>query len=499
MSQMITVLYDCRSKQEYIYRTNKIREIAGGSALLANVYNLFIEKCMENNIKIDSNWKEKKFSMHEFENSSFDGIVVYEGGGNLYVIFKYKEIYLEANKIFSKMLLKDTYSISVIASCVETTDNFNADKKKLYEMNRYQKNLGINSIPCNSLPFTQLDKNTWMPVVKKESKSGNINMLSYESQKKLEAYKKYCSVDEVNQSENLDSLVWEKGEESLLAVIYIDGNAMGAKIKNLTKEINDYNKCVDKYREFSCSTDKIYVKEPIKAIENFLGEKRKISMEREFKKKDKDKNYKIKTQLNKYRKIISGGDEITLICNARDAKDIVIEYFNSLSKHEGHASCAGVAIFHSHDPFSEIYKIAEACCEQGKEKTRFSGSKDNYIDFHYCHSGITNDLEKIRENQEKDLTLRPYKLEDFKKFCDYGNSISEIGRQNIKTLRDSYFEGESHFQFEIERIISRYPNGKFKKLCEDFRDTKEFGKLIYDVSLVYDLWFADEEELDEAN
>ena len=94
MSQMITVLYDCRSKQEYIYRTNKIREIAGGSALLANVYNLFIEKCMENNIKIDSNWKEKKFSMHEFENSSFDGIVVYEGGGNLYVIFKYKEIYI---------------------------------------------------------------------------------------------------------------------------------------------------------------------------------------------------------------------------------------------------------------------------------------------------------------------------------------------------------------------------------------------------------------------
>ena len=35
---MITAIYDCRSKQEYIYRTNKIREIAGASKLLADVF-----------------------------------------------------------------------------------------------------------------------------------------------------------------------------------------------------------------------------------------------------------------------------------------------------------------------------------------------------------------------------------------------------------------------------------------------------------------------------
>ena len=33
----VTALYDCSSKQEYIYRTNRIREISGGSELLANV------------------------------------------------------------------------------------------------------------------------------------------------------------------------------------------------------------------------------------------------------------------------------------------------------------------------------------------------------------------------------------------------------------------------------------------------------------------------------
>lgn len=39
----VTALYDCRSKQEYIYRTNRIREISGGSELLANVYGMFFE------------------------------------------------------------------------------------------------------------------------------------------------------------------------------------------------------------------------------------------------------------------------------------------------------------------------------------------------------------------------------------------------------------------------------------------------------------------------
>ena len=47
---MITAIYDCRSKQEYIYRTNKIREIAGASRLLADVYSILLN---ETGLKID--------------------------------------------------------------------------------------------------------------------------------------------------------------------------------------------------------------------------------------------------------------------------------------------------------------------------------------------------------------------------------------------------------------------------------------------------------------
>ena len=53
MKGMVTALYDCRSKQEYIYRTNKVKEIAGASALLEKVYERFYKKCSGYDIKID--------------------------------------------------------------------------------------------------------------------------------------------------------------------------------------------------------------------------------------------------------------------------------------------------------------------------------------------------------------------------------------------------------------------------------------------------------------
>ena len=478
LSELVTALYDCRSKQEYIYRTNKVKEIAGGSALLAHVYEMFYDKCRENGIALETDWRTKKFVKKGFESSADDGIVIYEGGGNLYMMFKTRDIYLKANKLFSKMLLDESYTISVIASCVDSTDNFNNDRKALYIENTRQKNMGTYTVPCNALPFTQLDRNTWQPVVKKEKGKD----ISKEAVLKRAAYKKYCKHDEEINSEVLDSLVWDKGEESLLAVIYIDGNAMGKKIKALTEGIDDYDKCVEKLRSFSLDTDSIYVEKPLKAINECL------------KKKRTDEGIPADSQLHKYRKVVGGGDEITIICNARDAKDIVLEYFKSLNSNntdaEHHASCAGIAIFHSHDPFSEIYKIAEACCEMGKKATR-PESRDNYIDFHYCHSGIVNELEVIREKQEKDFTARPYKLEDFEDFCNKAKALSEIGRQNIKTLRDNIFMGDSYFEFEIMRILSNTKLSNFKKLNDEYENDRDgFKKLIYDISLVYDLWFA---------
>lgn len=477
---MVTALYDCRSKQEYIYRTNQICEISGASILLSKVYDMFIAEAEKNGIKIKNSWEKDhqngiKFDTSVFAKSELDGEVIYSGGGNLNVIYKDRATFVRANQIFSKMLLDKTYSINMIAVCTETTDNFNNDRKELYRLNRLEKNQGTFSAPCNVLPITKIDRNTFMPICKKEYDNNKFSEFTLESLHKSDAFKNESSEKDTR---SLNYLTDKNGDNKILAAIYIDGNDMGNKIKACTEGKDDYTECVNALREFSLNTDKYFVDEPLKAIKELLD------------KKD-----------SKFRKIIGGGDEITIVCRAEDAIDIVSKYFEVLEKTTPlvagikNASCAGIAFFHSHMPFADVYHIAESCCESGKEKTRISGSTKSYIDFHYCSSSITNDLDTIRSEQDGKFTLRPYSTEDFKEFVKVGNILKGIGRGNVKALSEAIVKGNSYFQFETERIKSR-GNSDFIDLIKEHGSCEDkLKRLIYDVSVVYDLWFAKEENV----
>ncbi len=490
---MITAIYDCRSKQEYIYRTNKIREISGASKLLSNVYGILIN---QTSLKINNTWKDdtkngKAFRKEDLIGSEFDGTVIYEGGGNLYVLFKDKKTYVKANMEFSRKLIDKTYSVSVITACVETTDNFNTDRKNLYVQKEKSKKLDMHAVFCNVLPFTQIDRSSYMPLSFAVKRGGIQEKITTESKLKRKAYNDYFPENNELSSDNLDSLTEEKGKDSILAVIYIDGNDMGNKIKKCTEGKDDYAECVKALRNFSLHTNEYFVEKPIAAIEKCL--KAKNEKDAEIIAENPDKAHK-------YRLIVGGGDEITIICRGSDAKDVVCAYFDELKKtpdlSQGtpNTSCAGIALFHSHDPFADVYEIAESCCEMGKKRSHKPNDNGNYIDFHYCHSGITNELDIIRAEQEADHTFRPYSLNEFEEFMYIGKVLGNIGRANVKSLGDSIVKGESYYRFDVQRIRSRNYK-RFAELINNYAENEEkFKRIIYDVSVVYDLWFGGEND-----
>lgn len=471
---MILALYDCRSKQEYIYRTNKIKEISGGSKLLSNVYQRFIDKAQKNGISFRNNgdWTVGKFSLKDLERSDNSAEVVYIGGGNLMIIYKNKDTYITANKIFSKMLLEETWTISAIVSCTEVTGDFNNDRQKLYAQNALKKNTGYISEPCSVLPFTQVDMLTYMPICKKDKISQQS--LSRESVCKLNAYEEMLT-NKTPTTIYLDDIVFKKGSDSILAVIYIDGNNMGAKLKDSLGNSSDYDECINSLRAFSIKTNNDFVEQPIEEIEKMLSEMQNKHIE-----------------YAKYRKVIAGGDEITLICNAHIVPEILDTYFKTLdSENSNNYACAGVALFHSHAPFSEVYKIAEQCCENGKKCSREYGSNANFVDFHFCRAGITNDMDIVREKQESGLTARPYRVDgehngfSFEKFLSLAKELKNIGRSNIKDLSVSIIKGESYYRFEIERINSHFRTNIDPK-------NEKTRKMIFDIAQVYDLWFSND-------
>jgi len=500
----ILALYDCRSKQEYIYRTNRVKEIAGASRLLADLFTSFFED-NKNGFRINADWKQDapENYLQYFNDSELDAEIVYEGGGNLCVIYKDKETYLKVNRALSRQILDRTFGVSIIASFAPVTNNFVEDRKKLYLNNAVQKNLGAYHTPCNVLPFTQVDRLTYQPIVEKSDNK----QYTTESKKKRDAYKSLFLGNEDTQKiqgiklfqKSFDEMT-DKGNDSILAVIYIDGNNMGKKVKDATENKTDYTSGINALRDFSKKTNLDFVKNPIDAITERL-----YALYQEHAGNEKEQLKYL------FRPIISGGDEITIVCNAHAVPEILKVYFETLTSGSDNSACAGVALFHSHAPFADVYRIAEECCESGKQLSHLAGNEGkNYIDFHFCHAGIMNSLEEIREiqeknyleeiqkMQEKNYPARPYEYGDsWQKFIEYGKLTSGMKRADIKNLGEAIIKGDSYYQEEIRRIKSRDKDGDFNEI---YQNADKIKNILFDIAIVFDLWFAGKEKkTDESN
>lgn len=553
-SKYALAMYDVRGKQEYIFKTNKLKEIVGGSCIIRDCFKDYLfpsaEEYMRRKAKkegiplsddevcgiynyndpkkepeyISEINKGKEFSQKAFERMMKDekcaaryaGEVVYEGGGNFFVLYKDKETCIEINKIFTRKLLKELYTLKVLCTYIELENglvNFIEDRKKLYEKHRISEAEESVICPVNTLPFVQVDEVTSLPLTKYNENTRK--KVSTEAEAKLA---KHLDVyNEKYGEKDLDKLVTRKGEESLLAVVYIDGNNMGAKVQNVLGTETSYDQCVKKLRETSEFIQKNYVEDRIKDIDQMLEEKAK---------KGKKKAGK--------RLVVFAGDEINLICNARDAYDIAKIYLKGLHQvswkdsTEPCSACAGIAIFHSHAPYAQAYKIAEECCESGKtrikklEKAREKEGKSKevcYIDVHYCQKGIGMSLDDIREKEVGGLISKPWLLdmEDEKNTTSKmpeDITIMEIekvvealqmieSRTNVKDLAVAAKLSEGAFNLEMRRIYAHQSDEDIKRRMKEIfvqEDREEFGqkykkyrKMIYDIVIVYDLWFRKEE------
>lgn len=553
-SKYALAMYDVRGKQEYIFKTNKLKEIVGGSCIIRDCFKEYLfpsaEEYMRRKAKkegiplsddevcgiynyndsekepeyISEINKGKEFSRKAFERMMQDekcaaryaGEVVYEGGGNFFVLYKDKETCIEINKIFTRKLLKELYTLKVLCTYIELENglvNFIEDRKKLYEKHRISEAEESVICPVNTLPFVQVDEVTSLPLTKYNENTRK--KVSTEAEAKLD---KHLDVyNEKYGEKDLDKLVTRKGEESLLAVVYIDGNNMGAKVQNVLGTETSYDQCVKKLRETSEFIQKNYVEDRIKDIDQMLEEKAK---------KGKKKAGK--------RLVVFAGDEINLICNARDAYDIAKTYLKGLHQvswkdsTEPCSACAGIAIFHSHAPYAQAYKVAEECCESGKtrmkklEKAREKEGKSKevcYIDVHYCQKGIGMSLDDIREKEVGGLISKPWLLdmEDEKNTTSKmpeDITIMEIekvvealqmieSRTNVKDLAVAAKLSEGAFNLEMRRIYAHQSDEDIKRRMKEIfvqEDREEFGqkykkyrKMIYDIVIVYDLWFRKEE------
>ncbi len=504
----VLAIYDVRGKQEYIYRNNHIKEVIGASSIIRDVFKDYLYPAAKLVRDGKDRWDrghiieapeaiygydqnaEEAFSvenyLHRMGGNQYLGEVIYDGGGNFLVVYKNREVFVSINKVFTRRLMEKTYTLKVLCTAVENLnfDDYKSDYARLYEL--HERNQAQESViyPVNSLPVVQVDPLTSRPLatLRRRAEEKEPEKVSLESAAKYDKYRKeFPEYAKIAGEKVLDNIVTEKGVESLLAVIYIDGNNMRAQVQDCLNGNKSYKDCVTALRRFSKGIQENYVDGRISDIDQMLDEKYK------------DKQHR------KRRTIISAGDEITIICNARDALSTVKTYFQHLP--EGCSSCAGIAIFHSHAPYADAYRLAEECCEYGKDWMKENNlTNANFMDFHYCQGGMGVSLKSIRMKElGEEGGSKPWLIsgtgvseEDYYTLNlaeDMADEVfKKLGHSNIKGLLKAAKSSQAELEMELQRINAHLEEPVDFTLGGKL-DPKRKRKLIYDMVLVYDLWF----------
>ncbi len=490
--------YDFRQKQQYIFRTNSVRECVGASALITWAYDGLIER-----LKKNKQWAvEKNYTFRndvyvndtgkpfhptdESEWKDYKGRVIYVGGGSLYVMWRDRETAVEANRELCAMLREKTYGLSAVCGMAEINGDYREDFRKVSEHYELVKAEAPAFMPAAMLPFTRVDRKTTLPVTRVEKLSSKEQIptpLSEESYLKQTKYKELYDHGKppYGETTGFDDMVTEKGRESILAVIHIDGNNMGSRVESTMRSLTEYNDAVNTIRAFSNTIQDDYVTKPLDEVRKMIAAK--------------------PAKLAKFRTIIAGGDDITLVCNARVALEVVKTYFEALDQSNANrapdnrnTACAGICVFHSHFPFSRAYDVAEECCSNAKKQNRLHGGGHMLVDFQHCFGGAAGDLEAMRANDSADLMRRPYRyegtLEDPKGTLfgleDYiaaGNKFALLGRSNIKALAQLNLSEKSLMRMELNRL----------RVLKNVAVSDSDLEFLHDVAQMYDLWFGKED------
>lgn len=488
-------MYDVRGIQDYVFRTNKIIEIIGASYLVNDlILNLFLEETCGRNmnvVKDTSPDKELKFEFNQ--DNDIDAEVLYYGGGNLLVLFKDEKQAEEVSRSMCVKLTKKTYSLQLAVSSVEVTgkDNYIKDYKKLREAMEEVKANMPTSLPIQGFPITMQDPITKFPL----SKKMDGNKLTYEAYMKRVKFEE--SAKKKDKNIKINEFQSEEGD-SLIAIVHIDGNNMGQHIQKQMQGVKSYKQATIASRAISREIEEVFVGKCLYEVENKVEEIcNRVGLE----------NRKSKQA---FRKIISAGDDITFVCNARIALYCVKTFLDILEKEGGkYHACAGVFITHSHFPFSKGYEFAEQLCESAKKKNREYMRKDksldmskdsSFIDFHLNFSGLINDIDYIRDQFLKSHTgkkvyARPYhvgtslndenihELDDLLAVLD---EISVVPRGKLKNLREAFYIDEQKVETQLDLI-----NSRLNKTIEIKDKT-----LLYDAIDIMDLKWGEYDETD---
>lgn len=426
--QVSGVLLDTMSIQRYIFSTNRLKENLGASYLVEDIYDSQLKEALKELFSIDDGflkkWENQPHNMLIINNSS-PVEIAYIGGGNAMLLFKDQDTAKAFVKKWTARILVTAPGIIPAAAIGEfdiegaTDTKFKHARDALFKKLRENKNKCIPQtvVPSHGISaecsHTGYSMQIWCDKLPKDEQNyissvSNAKITAAEGAKKrLERLLEEIDLSsQYTFTDQLDKLGQQRGEESHIAIVHIDGNNMGDRFKQqeTLKGLRELSRTVKQATENA-------FKELIKDITRHFH-----ALENGFR-----ISHEHGRKILPIRPIIIGGDDITFVCDARLgvylAKLFIEKFQNKKVSDNNHLSaCAGVAITKTKYPFYQGYWLAEDLLKSAKDARAKDKDNGSWIDFQLVYgrlSGGINDIrKKYYETSQGKLYMRPYKITD---------------------------------------------------------------------------------------
>ena len=494
--------------QSFIFATNRLREIVGASDLVEEIATEFFEKLID----------ELKISKNDYD-------IIVMAAGNVRIHFKKKDDVQALFRIASKKVMQKAFGITLSQAIVETQDLlYRKDIDCLEERLKSARNCVEISLDA-SLNATHIAPRTGRSASAKVSiykKTELVDMATQQKDKQAKIGKERLlekigiSSEEFKKFPNeMDKMANSKGK---IAVIHIDGNGLGMLLQKIAKTLEKNPKHLQKaYSNFSKQLD-LSTKS---AVKRAFDDKFSLEIDGTI----------------RFRPVVLGGDDLTIICDADRSLgfcEAFLKYFKEETQknigklgkelkipalEKGLSACGGISYCNAKFPFHYAVKMAEALTAKAKQRSKEidRAYPPSSIMFHNIQSTYFEDFDSVVEREltlytdkgEIRLDFGPYFLAEepkqdvvvptIEKFMEATSSLmgdnTPIGK--LRNWLDLLEESESLASSVLRRIVQiskernfndsklkeLYPGLSIEDLIVKCKDTKsEYRKTpIYDI------------------
>lgn len=363
--------------QNFIFRTNELKDIVGASELVERICTSMFEK--------------------EFLQS---GEALVNAAGNVKCLYSSEDECRKTVLLYPKKVMLAAPGITISQAVVKSTEaelrnKFPSLMGQLEEKLHVQRNKQPKSLTLGLMSIERSRK-TGLPAVAcvKDEYIDEGTQRKSELSDGAKATIKLCeksfgqkNISPRNIALNIADLT---GKNDWIAVIHADGNGLGEVVRRMssTKE---------ELRNFSAKLDKAATEAAQKAFKAIYT----------------SESYWQDSVVFPFRPIVLGGDDMTMICKASLAIPYVKEYLSSfeeatkrhLGANNGLTACAGIAYIKSSYPFHYGYDLAETLCSQAKKVTKSPSicQKDKQapssLMFHKVQSSFIEDYDTMIEKE----------------------------------------------------------------------------------------------------